>query len=442
MRCQDFDVLDIARFELTLSGRETCSLAAFLGSTLRGAFGHALKQAVCVMPHRDCDRCMVADRCIYPYLFETPPSPDVALLRGQQRVPHPFLLSPPSPFAPAIARATARSAHSEKAGISPASSLDSSSYTRTSVRADLRVRPSSQPPNLASASPGSIAPPILRKASNALPTLRKPNGGNGADGTSSGDGFALDRSRFAPGDEIIFGLTLMGRAIEYLPYVVFAVSEMARRGLGYSRARFDLTEVHLIDKHDQRRLIYSGDSHRITTPGDSTASLAELIQTRVDRLSVNHVHDPAFADHSSSGDLVHPANPVSSHLKLRFATPTRIKANGDLQAGLSFELLVKNLLRRVALLTAVHGSKQLELDHRGLIERAASVTTVRSDLHWYDWERWSNRQQTKMKLGGFVGEAEYAGELLNEFLPVLAAGEVLHLGGSTAFGLGRYKIIH
>ena len=108
MKPDDFAGLDIARYLLRLRALEDASLPAFLGSTLRGAFGHALKQAVCVMPHRDCERCMVSERCIYPYLFETPSPEDIPQLRGQRQAPHPFILSPPPPGA-AIVRSVAGS---------------------------------------------------------------------------------------------------------------------------------------------------------------------------------------------------------------------------------------------------------------------------------------------------------------------------------------------
>jgi hypothetical protein len=445
MRSEDFNKLTLSRYELRLQALEACSLPAFLGSTLRGAFGHALKQAVCVMEHRNCEQCMVADRCMYSYLFETPPPPDLALLRGQQRAPHPFILSPPSPFAPAVNKGPAESlssrsatsgsanpwsADSGSAGVPSGSSLNSSSSSGAPVRADLRVRPSSQSPGLpTSANPRSAASPILRKASNALPTLRKANGSSGTNGAFSANGFASDRLRLASGDEITFGLTLIGRAIEYLPYVVYAVSEMARRGLGFERARFQLTEVDLIDKHDDRRLIYSGDSHRIAVPADSATSLAELIRTRLAQIA-------------EAGALPPNPQPPTTALRIRFITPTRIRVDGDLQAGLSFELLVRNLLRRVSLLCAVHGSAPLELDYRGLIAEAASVATVKNDLQWCDWDRYSNRQQTKMTLGGFLGEVEYEVEATAEFLPLLVAGELFNVGTGTTFGLGSYELLH
>lgn len=45
-----------------------------------------------------------------------------------------------------------------------------------------------------------------------------------------------------------------------------------------------------------------------------------------------------------------------------------------------------------------------------------------------------------MKLGGFIGEIEYKGEAITEFLPLIVAGEILHVGTGTSFGLGKYEI--
>lgn len=46
-----------------------------------------------------------------------------------------------------------------------------------------------------------------------------------------------------------------------------------------------------------------------------------------------------------------------------------------------------------------------------------------------------------MNMGGFVGTIEYAGEEIQEFIPLIIAGEILHIGTGTSFGLGRYKLV-
>ncbi len=86
-----------------------------------------------------------------------------------------------------------------------------------------------------------------------------------------------------------------------------------------------------------------------------------------------------------------------------------------------------------------HSSHKLELDFKGMIERAEAVKTVRKDLVWVDWERYSSRQDARMKLGGFTGMIEFEGDL-TEFMPYLRVGEIVHIGKATSFGLGKFRI--
>jgi hypothetical protein len=398
MIADDFAGLDLSRYELRLRARRATSLPAFLGSTLRGAFGHALKAAVCVMNHRQCERCMVADRCIYPYLFETPVPADVAQLRGQQHAPHPFILSPPMLRAADELKPGKAGGGPDRARLSP-QPQSSSLHRLTDGRTLKLMHP---PPAVAGSAADEVA--------------------------------ATGRRQLQAGDELRFGLLLMGRALEYLPYVVYAVSEMARGGLGADRAQFELTEAAMIDERGMRAPVYCGKSQRIAVPDSANKSLRDLIDLRLGQSAGAVV---AGAASELGAEKVSHAESV----RLRFVTPTRIRVDGDLQVGMSFELLARNLLRRVSMLVAVHGRARLALDYRGLITRACEVETRASRLRWWDWERYSNRQQTKMTLGGFVGEVTYCGKALQEFLPLIVAGELLHVGAGTSFGLGKYEVL-
>jgi hypothetical protein len=360
----DFSSLEVSRYELRLQARESVQLPAFLGSTLRGAFGHALKEAVCVMSHRNCDRCMVTERCLYPYLFETPVPLGIKLLRGQQQAPHPFILT--SPILKAF-----QSEYSEIEEKQP--SVHQLSNGRSVRLVQARVV----------------------SDSDARRSLKK-------------------------GDELKFGLVLMGRAVEYLPYVVYAVSGMATRGLGASRGRFDLVEVALIDEKGLSQTVYFGGSKRVTVPDQSTNCLSDLIRIRLNQLTSTTI-------------------PEINGVRVQFLTPARIRVEGDLQVTVSFDLLVRNLLRRLSLLSAVHGKSPLEIDYRAVIEASLDVKTSSSDLRWWDWERYSNRQKIKMNLGGLIGEIRYVGETIHHFLPLIIAGEILHVGAGTSFGLGKYQ---
>ena len=147
----------------------------------------------------------------------------------------------------------------------------------------------------------------------------------------------------------MFGLTLISRAIEHLPYVVYAVSEMARRGLGASRGQFALVDVASLDEAGAKRTVYSSDLGRFSPSQSGPGNLRELVRVRLEALG------------------------ESDSLKLQFVTPTRIRVRDELQAEMSFELLVRNLLRRISMLVNVHGGAKMEVDFHGLIAGAASV---------------------------------------------------------------------
>jgi hypothetical protein len=229
-----------------------------------------------------------------------------------------------------------------------------------------------------------------------------------------------EKEHYAAGESVTFGLLLLGRAVLSLPHVILAAEWAGRAGIGRGRARFALETVRTREAHGESSVIYDGASRRfLWEPRE--LRLDELVRVRQQRFHA----------------------PPTDRVRLRFLTPTRVRAGGDLQGELPFDLLIRSLLRRLWQLVLVHGDDVPTLDHRALLDRARSVPTVRHALLWRDWERYSHRQRTKMRLGGLIGEVEYAldAEARAELLPLLFAGELLHVGSGTTFGLGRYEIL-
>lgn len=93
--------INILLLTFRLQARESVALPPFLGSTLRGAFGTALKKVFCFVPHGECERCWFYEACPYQYIFESPnlipKEENHKLLKGQKEVPQPFVLIPPNP---------------------------------------------------------------------------------------------------------------------------------------------------------------------------------------------------------------------------------------------------------------------------------------------------------------------------------------------------------
>ena len=86
--------LKLLPLRFTLRAQTTLQLPRYKGSSLRGGFGTAFKRTVCVVEHRDCDRCLLRTTCAYPYVFDTPVSHDATRLRKYVAAPHPFVLVP------------------------------------------------------------------------------------------------------------------------------------------------------------------------------------------------------------------------------------------------------------------------------------------------------------------------------------------------------------
>jgi CRISPR-associated endoribonuclease Cas6 len=91
-------------------------------------------------------------------------------------------------------------------------------------------------------------------------------------------------------------------------------------------------------------------------------------------------------------------------------------------------------------LAEVHGGTKWELGYKNLIDTACNAVTLKSrNLEWQDWERYSNRQERRMKFWGFVGSVVFEGNL-KPYLPLIKLGEYIHLGSKTSFGMGKYEI--
>ncbi len=86
--------LPYLRLRITLRALEPAQLPPFLGSLLRGAFGHSFRRTVCTVgPGQECASCRLRRECAYARVFETRIEPGMAppSLRGQVAAPHPYV---------------------------------------------------------------------------------------------------------------------------------------------------------------------------------------------------------------------------------------------------------------------------------------------------------------------------------------------------------------
>lgn len=74
---------NVCRIRWRLHLGEPLRTPKFLGSALRGLFGHGLKSTACVTRLKDCRGCPLVDSCVYVRLFES-----MASASGDARVPY------------------------------------------------------------------------------------------------------------------------------------------------------------------------------------------------------------------------------------------------------------------------------------------------------------------------------------------------------------------
>ena len=223
-----------------------------------------------------------------------------------------------------------------------------------------------------------------------------------------------EEREYNQGDTLCFGLTLIGKSVEFLPYFIYTFDELGQIGIGKGRGKYKLVEVKTKKNHTEEEVIYSS-ADKILRQNIKTAGLEEILHS--------------FSHFSPSGLLT-----------INFITPTRLKFEGRLSGTLEFHILIRNMLRRISLLSYFHCGEEINLDFKSLIEKSYEVKVKKSNLKWFDWERYSNRQETKMMMGGFKGLITFEGEF-ETFLPFLLLGEYIHVGKGTSFGLGKYQIM-
>lgn len=306
-------------YKFTCVFESDAHLPPYKGSTLRGIFGHALKKVVCALKKQDCKECLLAERCIYPTVFEIPAK--VNEITGRKRIaqpPHPYVIEPP----------------------------------------------------------------------------------------------ADAKTRYQKGDRLDFSMLLFGESCDNLAYFIYAFEQIGSVGIG-KRVNHDSGTFQLAEVISDDGVIYSKSDLKIRKQPENLELTAQ---------SLTEVTDAGLFD-----------------IELELITPLRLKYQNGLKADLPFDVLTRAMLRRISSLFEYHGEGEPYLDYRRLVACAKKVAVKEAHIGWYDWRRFSNRQEQAMMMGGIIGKIKYK-DVPGEYLPLLRFCELAHLGKATTFGLGKIKM--
>jgi hypothetical protein len=235
---------------------------------------------------------------------------------------------------------------------------------------------------------------------------------------------------YKSGEKLSFGLVLIGqRAMDYLPYFIFAFDELSRRGIG-------LTQNSNDRKRGRCRLeaVYNRKPSEAPGVGDF---IHDQNQTQVfygeQKILTDQSRPISFSSKVLEDDI------SITRLRLSFLTPTLIKHNGAFLQKLSFFPFIQSLIGRISMLALFHCDSSLDLDFSSFLDQAKTISVENDSLNWQTWLRYSGKQKRRMNWGGLVGELDFVGEI-SQFLPYIRLGEYIHVGKSATFGLGQYKV--
>ncbi|CAN5810766.1 CRISPR system precrRNA processing endoribonuclease RAMP protein Cas6 [soil metagenome] len=334
-----------------LQARKSVTLPPFLGSTLRGAFGTALKQVFCFVPHGKCERCWFFEACPYQYIFESPNlipnAENHPKLRGQKNLPHPFVMIPPVP--------------------------------------KLKNRPKTV-------------------------SAGKPN---------FNDDYA--ENHIAGGEILEFSIMLIGKATAFWAQILAAAQLSAENGLGKNRVPFDLLQAFTHDRNGNPVEIFNAREMRVSVKNVEPVSLVSAVNLHTELLK----------------NQCHGSEP--KHLKIEFLTPARIRIGDEIKPEIEAFELLKKITERIEFLALIHAVTSQAVDYREFIENAGKMLNLDGDIKIYRYEQFSNRQNKKTSRDVMMAEMALSGSNLTNILPLLSAGEFLHVGANTSDGFGRYS---
>ena len=229
---------------------------------------------------------------------------------------------------------------------------------------------------------------------------------------TSGDsvGYVLNcenyKESFEEGETLRFTLTLFGTTIVYFNQFLQALFALGQNGLGKDKARFYISGV----RNSRNQPVLGGSN--IYMERYQIEKVSDYVNYRLGKFDRD-----------------------MEQYEIIFRTPLSQKYHGEWLEEFDMQAIMKSVQRRLYILNAFEGR-----DEEDFYKTYYPMPEIISQqVRPVSVMRYSNRRDQKMPLRGIKGSFT-VGRLPEEVLPLLIAGELLHIGKNTSFGFGRYKI--
>jgi hypothetical protein len=220
------------------------------------------------------------------------------------------------------------------------------------------------------------------------------------------------RDKFDSGDEFIFFITLFGKAISYIDSIVVALYDLAGVGLTKQASKFDIMSI--VGRHGYDIRGADGNLNAMACEPDG---VDRYVRRRYKELT---------------------RNGCITDLKMVFQNETTLSDRKRMLTEFEVEPFLRALILRINIMRQYdyESSEGIELWHMPeplpkMVSQKARPMAV---------PRYSDRKSQKMYLKGIKGSMTLS-NVSEEWIKLLLAGEVLHVGKNTSFGFGKYLVI-
>lgn len=204
---------------------------------------------------------------------------------------------------------------------------------------------------------------------------------------------------FEIGDRLNFTLIIFGDNVSYIPYIINAY-EFAGTYLGLNSGLFTIEFV----RNEFSEILFDG--YRIDKEKIIISEIEDYIRAR--RRFLRGIKG------------------------IRLISPLIYKSDRKIQRTIDGEGLKKLLERRILTLNALEEKEILPIEIN-------QFDLKEGEIGWGGYDRYSNRQNRTMKMEGITGYFTFS-QLEENQIDYLIAGELIHIGKSSAFGFGEYEI--
>ena len=216
------------------------------------------------------------------------------------------------------------------------------------------------------------------------------------------------RETFEAGDTLEFSMLLFGKTICWFSQILGAFYSLGMNGFGGDHARFTIISV----SNAKREPIMDGNN------------------INMGRLGISTVGDyVGYRRKNISGEGIK---------TIEFRSPATVKYKKEILKALSIDAVLESACRRIFILDCFEGIES-HLSDREFLLSLPKLKTLSEEHRKVIVRRYSNHRKSAMALEGITGRLT-VDSIPEEYLDILLAGELIHIGKNTSFGFGRYRI--